>query len=135
VARRSTGFALSWVALAGVIGWLCDVTVLWVLSELLHVPTALAAASGFVVAGVVNFLVNRQGFSDPDGSVGPQAARYLVLFVANLVVVTVMVPVLAVALGSLVAQSGARLVLAKLLVTACLLPVNAFFYQRWVFPA
>ena len=41
----------------------------------------------------------------------------------------------AVALGSLVAQSGARLVLAKLLVTACLLPVNAFFYPRWVFPA
>ncbi len=120
------------VAVAGGVGWLVDAAVLWSGHELLGLPVALAAATGFVAGGVVNVALNRRTFQGAGGRLAPQTVRYLVLFLLNLALTTVLVPLLADLLEG--ADVPGALLLAKVAVTAVLLPVNAVAYQ-WVFRA
>lgn len=124
---------LSGVAVAGGAGWLVDVSVLWLAHEVAGLPVGAAAALGFVSSGVVNFALNRLVFAGRGRPGGGQVGRYLVLFLANLAVVSTLVPALAAAWGQLLAGSGLGVVLAKVVVTAVLLPLNSFCYHRWVF--
>ncbi len=131
--RRPGLRRLSGVAAAGGAGWLVDVSVLWLAHEVAGLPVSAAAALGFVCSGVVNFTVNRLVFAGRGRPGGRQVVRYLVLFLANLAVVSALVPVLAAAWGQLLAGPGVGVLLAKVVVTAILLPVNSFCYHRWVF--
>ena len=81
----------------------------------------------------MNFLINRVVFHGGREPNRGQLCRYLVLFLLNLIVVSVVVPLLAHAFTSAIAREGIRLVAAKLLTTAALLPLNALAYHRWVF--
>ena len=116
---------------AGLVGWVVDVSLLWSLHQRLGVPTAVAAAIGFTVAGVVNFVLNRRVFGA--GYDHGQAFRYSLLFLLNLGLVSAAVPLLADLAGQLTGRAGSALVGAKALVTACLLPVNTIVYGHWVF--
>lgn len=122
------------VAGAGAAGWCSDVTVLYVLHTYAHVTTAVAAACGFIVGAAVNFALNRWFFHAHRAPAHQQIWRYSVLFLANLAVVTALVPVLADSLGGLL-RPGLRLLVAKVAVTAALLPGNAWAYRLWVFKA
>jgi putative flippase GtrA len=86
------------VAGAGGAAWIVDVTILWVGHVVLGVATPLAAAAGFLASGVVNYTLNRRVFAATDHR---RLRRYLVLFGANLVIVSVAVPLLASALHGL----------------------------------
>lgn len=132
-ALRSWFWQLMGVGAVGVVSLVLDVAVLWVLDTQVGVPTALAAASGFTAGGVLNFALNRRVFRAADGHVGRQGARYLTLFVINLVITTVAVPVLALAVGRLVEDDGASLLVAKLATMAVLVVSNTVFYRHWVF--
>jgi putative flippase GtrA len=124
---------LSGVAGAGLAGWLVDVAVLWLGHEVVGLPAAAAAAAGFLASGLVNFLLNRIVFSGGSGRTPGQAWRYVVLFGLNLVVVTLMVPLLADLLGSAAPAVPAPLIAAKVAVTGLLLPLNTWAYGAWVF--
>jgi putative flippase GtrA len=132
--RRSWGVLLAGVAVAGGVGWLVDTTLLWLLDTQLGVPTPLAAALGFLAAGVVNFVLNRLVFR-ARGRTRNQSLRYVLLFLVNLVVVATVVPLLSHLLDSTIARDGVRIVVAKLLTTAALLPFNTMAYHHWVFAA
>lgn len=129
--RRAVLARLPGVAAAGLAGWVVDTATLWLLSQRFGVATWLAAATGFVLSGVVNFTINRRVFEA--GYSHRRVLRYLVLFAGNLAVVTVAVPLLATGLGGLFARPGLALLTAKVIVTAALLPVNTTVYGRWVF--
>lgn len=122
------------VAGAGAAGWCTDVVVLYVLHTYAHAATPLAAATGFIVGAGVNFVLNRWFFRAGTTPAHQQLWRYTVLFLANLALVTTLVPLLAGALGG-VLRPGVRLLLAKVAVTAALLPGNAWAYRLWVFKA
>lgn len=132
--RRSSSVLLAGVAVAGGVGWLVDTALLWALDTKLGVPTPLAAALGFLAAGVVNFALNRLVFR-ARGRTRNQPVRYVLLFLGNLVVVSTVVPLLAYLMAAGIVRDGVRIVVAKLLTTAALLPLNTMAYHRWVFAA
>lgn len=123
------------VAGAGLAGWLVDVTVLWVAHAVFAVPSPAAAAAGFIASGIVNYTVNRLVFTERGSPGGRRLRRYAVLFAANLVAVSVAVPLLADGLHTAVPALPAALIAAKVVVTAALLPVNTVIYGAWVFTA
>jgi putative flippase GtrA len=123
---------LAGVAFAGGVGWLVDTTLLWLLDTQLGVPTPLAAARGFIAAGVVNFALNRLVFR-ARGRARNQSFRYVLLFLVNLVLVSTVVPLLAHLLDTVIVRDGVRIIIAKLFTTAALLPVNTVAYHHWVF--
>ncbi len=131
--RRPWLRLLAGVALAGGIGWVVDTALLWLLATRAGVPAAVAAAIGFTASGVCNLAVNSRVFGGRGAPTRAQTFRFVTLFAVNLAVVSVLVPVLADALESQLASEGVRLIVAKLLATAALLPVNALTYHRWVF--
>lgn len=120
---------------AGLAGWLVDVTVLWVGHTVFGIATPIAAAVGFIVSGLVNYTVNQLVFTVRGTPGGRRLRRYGVLFAANLVVVSVTVPLIADGFHAAVPTLPAALVAAKILVTALLLPVNTLVYGAWVFTA
>lgn len=128
VLRRLPG-----VAGAGLAGWLVDVSVLWVGHTALGVPVPIAAAAGFLAAGVVNYALNRRVFTAAGSAGGGRLRRYGLLFAANLAVVSVAVPLLADLVHTRLPAVPAALVAAKIAVTALLLPVNTVVYGAWVF--
>lgn len=130
--RRSWLGLLAGVAVAGGAGWVVDTTLLWVLDTRFGVPSAVAAAIGFLAAGVVNFFVNRVVFRGRSGD-RAQLLRYVILFLVNLAIVSTAVPLISHALTGLISQNGLRLIAAKIVTTGALLPVNAVAYHRWVF--
>jgi putative flippase GtrA len=124
---------LSGVAGAGLAGWLVDVGLLWTGHEVLGLAAPVAAALGFLSAGLVNFLLNRIVFSGATARTHRQAMRYALLFGINLPVVSASVPLLADAIDAAAPALPASLVVAKILVTAALLPLNTWAYGAWVF--
>lgn len=134
-ARSDLRRRLPGVAAAGLAGWLVDVTVLWVGHTAFGIATPVAAAAGFIASGVVNYTVNRLVFTVRGTPGGRRLRRYGVLFAANLVVVSVAVPLLAAGFHAAVPGLPAALIAAKVLVTALLLPVNTLVYGAWVFTA
>jgi len=123
---------VSGVAVAGAVAWCVDVGVLYVGHTYGHLPTAAAAAAGFVIGAVVNFALNRWLFRAHGAPAHRQMGRYALLFLANLALVTVLVPLLATWYAGLI-HAPARLLLAKVTVTAALLPANLWAYRAWVF--
>lgn len=128
VLRRLPG-----VAGAGLAGWLVDVSVLWVGHTALGVPVPIAAAAGFLAAGVVNYALNRRVFTAAGSAGDGRLRRYGLLFAANLAVVSVAVPLLADVVHTHLRAVPAALVAAKIAVTGLLLPVNTVVYGAWVF--
>lgn len=133
--KSSSGFLLRFLgtAGAGAVGWLVDAAVLWLLARVFGVPIALAAALGFSVSGVVNFLLNRLVHDGAQNAVTGQVVRYVVLFVANLIITTVAVPIVTMWLAFVPDGAGIRLMVSKALVTAALLALNSLVYHFWVF--
>ena len=126
---------LTGVALACGVGWVVDTGVLWALGARLGLPLPLAAATGFLTSGVVNFTLNRWVFSGRQSSrLVRQSLRYAFLFLLNLAAVTLLVPWLAGVLEQLLKPHDIALVAAKALVTAGLWPLNTAAYRYWVFP-
>jgi putative flippase GtrA len=131
--RSSWLYRLSGVTGAGAAGWLVDVVVLWFSHDVLGVHPVVAAAAGFLAAGLTNFLLNRIVFTGQGGRTPRQAWRYALLFGANLPVVSFAVPLVADVVHELAPGVPAPLVAGKVVVTALLLPVNAWLYGAWVF--
>lgn len=123
---------LAGVMVAGGVGWAVDTTLLWLLHTRMGIPTALAAAIGFTASGIVNFSINRIVFHAQAASGRTQVIRFGATFAVNLALVSTLVPLLAHAFPSTMSD-GVRVVLAKLLTTAALLPMNVIAYRRWVF--
>jgi putative flippase GtrA len=123
--------ALPLVALAGLLAWVVDASVLWVVSSLLGLPVFVGAATGFILAGVVNFLLNRRTFAG-SASASPKR-RYTLLFVVNLALVTTLVPAIAALISSRYPDVHSAVIMSKVVVTAIMLPINTFLYERWVF--
>lgn len=130
--RLSWAWQLAGVVLAGGAGLVVDVVLLWVLAVEAGVPRGAAAAISFTASGVVNFALNRVVFRGQGGGIGRHSRRFLVLFLNNLVVTTLLVPLLAHGLDDLVAPESA-LLLAKAVTVLALLVVNAVLYRTWVF--
>jgi putative flippase GtrA len=124
---------LSGVAGAGLAGWLVDIALLWFTHDMLGAPAVAAAAIGFLAAGAVNFLLNQIVFAGDRARTRSQAWRYAVLFGVNLPVVALSVPLVAAVVDALAPDVPASLLVAKVLVTALLLPLNAWAYGAWVF--
>ena len=120
---------------AGAFGWLIDAAVLWVLARMFGVPVALAAALGFSVSAIANFLLNRLVHDGSKNPVSGQAVRYSVLFGVNLILTTVTVPLVTDVLTFVPDEGGIRLMAAKALVTIVLLAMNSLVYHFWVFRA
>jgi putative flippase GtrA len=131
--RTSWWYRLSGVTGAGLAGWFVDVAVLWFSHDVLGVHPVVAAAAGFLAAGLTNFLLNRLVFAGQGGRTPRQAWRYALLFGANLPVVSFAVPLVADVVHELAPGLPAPLVAGKVVVTALLLPVNAWLYGAWVF--
>lgn len=127
---------LAGVALAGGLGWLVDMLILWLLAARLGAPTSISAVVGFVSSAVVNFWINNSVFrgrgSRPRST---HASRYVVLLALNTLAVAVLVPVLEQVLDSVVVNLDLLLLGAKVLTTAVLLPFNFLAYRHWVFVA
>ena len=121
------------VVLAGGLGWVVDVSLLWLLHEVLGVAVPPAAAVGFTASALVNFAVNRLVFGATRRAVPGQLVRYGVLFAGNLLAVSLLVGPLARLVGPALGGGGAGLLAAKVVLTLVLLPVNATAYRRWVF--
>jgi len=133
--RRPFTHLLAGVLAAGGLGWIVDTTLLWGLHRGLGVSLVVAAAVSFLAGGVVNFLVNRLVFRGTDAASNlSEVARYAVLFAANTVVVSLLVPWFS-WLAEQVVSDGLALLGSKVAVTLLLLPVNALAYHRWVFEA
>jgi putative flippase GtrA len=130
---RTWLYRLSGVTGAGLAGWLVDVSLLWFSHDVLGVPAVAAAAAGFLAAGLTNFLLNRLVFAGQGGRTPRQAWRYALLFGANLPLVSFGVPLVADAVHALLPGAPAPLVLGKVVVTALLVPINAWLYGVWVF--
>jgi len=131
--RTSWGRQIVGVGVAGGAGWVVDATLLWVLDTLFGIPTSIAAATGFLASGAVNFLINRLVFR-PDGVARRvQGAKYLALFLINLLIVSAAVPLLAGMLAEMAGPPGTNLIVAKIITTAALLIPNTFMYRHWVF--
>jgi putative flippase GtrA len=131
--RASWIYRLSGVTGAGLAGWLVDVAVLWFSHDVLGVHPVVAAAAGFLAAGLTNFLLNRIVFAGQGGRTPRQALRYALLFGANLPVVSFGVPLVADAVHDLLPGVPAPLLVGKVVVTALLVPLNAWLYGIWVF--
>jgi putative flippase GtrA len=116
---------------AGGTGWLIDAAVLWLLGDHLHLPLAFASGTAFVTGAIATFLLNRLVFKATRGRRGlGQSSRYLLLFAVNFVLVSTMVPLIS---RHLPASLPSQLLVAKVIVTAALLPCNTLAYDRWVF--
>lgn len=130
---RSRVALLLGVALAGGAGWIVDVTTLWVLAVHLRVPTPVAAGIAYLTSAVVNFLLNRRVFQAQGGRTARQTKRYVLLVGLNVLIVAALVPLFAHLLRPALAGANLRLLAAKIVTTAILLPFNAVVYHRWVF--
>lgn len=133
--RRHWLLLTAGTVVAGAIGWVIDVSLLWVLVIRLGVPTAIAAVCGMLASASVNFVANRAIHQAMAGQGVQQASRYLLLFAVNLAVVAISVPVLAEALDRLIGDRSLGLIGAKVVMTAALLLANSVAYRRWVFAA
>lgn len=120
---------------AGAVGWAIDAAVLWALARVFGVPVALAAALGFSISAIANFLLNRLVHDGSKNPVSGQAVRYSVLFGVNLILTTVTVPLVTNTLTFVPDGGGIRLMVAKALVTIVLLALNSLVYHFWVFRA
>ncbi len=125
--------ALPLVALAGLIAWFVDSSVLWVASSVMGLPVFVGAATGFILAGIVNFLLNRRTF-DGLTSAAPRR-RYTILFLINLSFVSTLVPAIAALISNRYPDVHYAVIISKVVVTATVLPINTFLYERWVFSA
>jgi putative flippase GtrA len=132
VSRLRWAWQLLGVALAGGAGLLVDVSVLWILAVELDVPRAAAAATSYTVSGVVVFLLNRSVFGARGGDVARHGRRFLALFAFNLVVTTLLVPLLAGGFDGALSPD-ASLLLAKAITVLGLLLGNTVLYRTWVF--
>jgi putative flippase GtrA len=112
--------------LSGVAAALMDLLVLVTLHGGLGLTLPAAVATAYLVAFAVNFSLNRRWvFQDRSSTWSGSMVRYLVLVLANLLVNTVAVPVLA--------EAGLDYRLAKALVLAVMFGVNFVVQRRWVF--
>ena len=118
---------------AGAIGWALDVACLWTLAVGFGVPTPIAAAGGLIAGAGVNFLVNRVVHGGARKQGRRELARYVALFILNLLIVSASLPLIAEMLGHVLSDRGLELVTAKVIVTAALLLFNAYAYHHWVF--
>ena len=121
-------------AAAGASCWVIDVSLLGLLVLAFDLPVGLAAAISFIVAGIVNYLLNHLLFAGPGRTrTRSQAVRYLVLTALNVVVTAVGVPAAVQVFSSVLESRALSLVLGKVAVAALLLVPNAVVYHRWVF--
>ena len=118
-------------ALASMTCAAADILLFWAADSAfaLALSSALAVMLATVVArcasGVLNFTMNRVwSFRASPGSGGRQAARYFVLFVAQMAASGMLVALVSVLLPA---------VLAKVIVDSCLFVVSYFVQRNWVF--
>ncbi|MBD9698175.1 GtrA family protein [Flavimobilis sp. GY10621] len=127
-------YQVTGVLVAGGVGWIVDVALLWVLDTRVGLPTSVAAATAFLASGVANFLINRAVFRTKHGSARrTQLFRYAVLLLANTLAVSLLVPLLAHPLSASTGNWDVALLLGKALTTALILPLNVLGYRAWVF--
>lgn len=125
---------LAGVAGAGAVSWLIDVGLFWTLVTHVGMDRSSAGALAFAVSGLVNFVLNRSVFSHPDmPRTGTQVRRYLVLFAVNTAITATLIPIAVDLVAHFGGDANVSLILGKVLVTALVLPINAFFYHIWVF--
>lgn len=110
-----------------------DTTLLWVLAVHLGVPTPLAAGIAFLASAVVTFVLNRLVFRAQDGRTGQQGVRFALLVGLNALIIAALVPLWVHVLHAVLSGTNLRLLVAKIVTTALVLPFNAFMYHRWVF--
>ena len=125
VLTRATRSSAVRFLIAGVLSFVADAGLLYVLHGLLHVWLPLATALAFAGAFVVNFGLNRVWAFQAGGAVGRQLFRYVCLVVANLFAT--------VALVSGLAALGLPYLVAKACATALLAVVNYVVSRKWIF--
>lgn len=111
---------------SGVVSLVVDMGGLYVFHEVLGIPVGIAAASSFLMAFVVNFLLNqRVTFQAHGGRSGRQLARYSLLVGFNLMVTTLAVTGLT--------ELGVYFMVAKAMTVVFVTIYNYIVLDRWVF--
>jgi putative flippase GtrA len=130
--RRRTGLVRALLAhsatrylIIGGLSFAVDFGVLFVAHGMLGVALPVAAAAAFLTSFAVNFGLNRVWSFGSRAPVGRQLARYVTLVAVN--------TVLTVLLVSGLAAVGVQYLVAKAIVTACLVVLNYVAYRVWVF--
>lgn len=120
------------VIMAGSVGLIVDLALLWTLAVVLGVPRPAAAAVSFAASALVNFTLNRMVFHGGGNDLGRQGRRYFALFGINLVMTALSVPLGAGVLEA-VWPADLALLAAKGATVLLLLTLNTVLYRIWVF--
>lgn len=111
--------------LVGVSSVLLDIGLLWLMNDILHWPTPIAASIAFLIGFVYSFTLQRTFAFGSDLPYGSSLARYIILLTFNTVVTAIIVTVLQ---PTPMGWFG-----GKLIATTSTTLWNFFLYKNWVF--